>query len=87
MLNSWTWWAGFVIAGLTGWRNTVSFAYIFVIVRATLTIGLPRNPVDGRELANTMARLRTRADSLRWVGAGALAATICIVSAASVINT
>ena len=57
ILTTWTWWAGFVIVVLTGWKSAVIGSAVFAFARAlTMMIGTV-GPRTGDEMARRAARI------------------------------
>jgi hypothetical protein len=83
ILTSWAWWAGLAFAAASDLYVCVVFSISFVFIRSSLTVIMPGNPIDGLELAHTMARIRNGASTMRGATVLALgiAATLTLVSA------
>ena len=57
ILNSWTWWAGFVIVVLTGWQAAVIGSLVFVFARALTMSIASAGPRTGEAMAKRSATL------------------------------
>lgn len=65
ILNSWTWWAGFVIVVISGWQASVMGSFVFAVSRALTMMVATSGPRTGEEMARRSARLDT-ASSVAW---------------------
>ncbi len=57
ILTTWTWWAGFVIVVLTGWKSAVVGSAIFALARALTMTMATVGPRTGDEMARRSARV------------------------------
>jgi hypothetical protein len=80
MLNTWTWWAGAVLAAITSVTVSLVFATIFVCIRTFLTLAVPGSPQNGIELSARMQRWRTTGVRFAWIGLAALGVSVLLVA-------
>ena len=68
ILTTWTWWAGFVIVVLTGWKSAIVGSAVFAITRAlTMTVATV-GPRTGDEMARRSGRVDGLEATVRILG-------------------
>jgi hypothetical protein len=83
MLNTWTWWAGALLAAITSLRISMLFVVAFVCTRTLLTLIVPGSPKDGLELSQRMQAWRSFGIRFGWIGVAVLAVSVLLVAGTS----
>jgi hypothetical protein len=84
ILNSWMWWGATVIAGSLPQSETWFAAVVFVVVRATLTVGVSSGVRDGSQMAARMKLVASFESGARLVGMALAVAIGCVAMVGAV---